>query len=71
MSEKTSGRPGRRLVPATKVWKQRYGVCARTGSRWQKDPRLEFPSPLIINNRQYFYEDQLELWERKRAARKA
>jgi DNA-binding XRE family transcriptional regulator len=29
------------------------GVCRRTIERWEKDPRLNFPKPLIVNGRKY------------------
>jgi predicted DNA-binding transcriptional regulator AlpA len=57
-------------LPASAVC-QRYGVVDRTLDRWLKNRELAFPKPLYINHRRYFDEAELEIWERKQAARKA
>jgi hypothetical protein len=57
----------RRLKPASQVW-NRYEITSRTGDRWLANPSLNFPKPLVINGRRYFYEDELVAWERSRAA---
>ena len=49
----------------------RYGVSEMTLHRWQKNPTLAFPTPLIINRRKFFDEDELVAWERQRAAGRA
>jgi hypothetical protein len=54
------------LLPARLVL-QRYHVCDRTLDRWIADPALGFPAPLIVNKRRYFYQHQLEQWERDHA----
>ena len=46
---------------------ERYGVCDRTIARWQVNPKLNFPKPVVINNRKYFDDDQMTAWERSRA----
>ncbi len=46
----------------------RYHIADRTLDRWLADPTMEFPRPLIINNRRYFSDPELIAWERKRAA---
>jgi hypothetical protein len=43
----------------------RYGVASRTVERWQQDPKLEFPKPLVINTRKYWSVRDLESWERR------
>jgi hypothetical protein len=48
---------------------QRFNVCDRTIARWQIDPDLEFPRPIIVNGRKYFDEDELSRWERAQASR--
>jgi hypothetical protein len=36
------------------------GVCARTISRWQEDPKLGFPEPIRINNNRFWRLSDLE-----------
>jgi predicted DNA-binding transcriptional regulator AlpA len=55
------------LIPARKV-QDRYQVTDRTIDRWVSDEQLGFPKPLVINRRRYFYESELEAWERNRVA---
>jgi hypothetical protein len=45
----------------------RYGVCNRTLSRWDRNPELNFPKPIIINHRKYRDEEELEAWDRVQA----
>ena len=47
---------------------KRFKVVDRTISRWQADPRLNFPKPIIINRRKYFDENEIVAWERARAS---
>jgi len=58
----------RRLIPDPQVWK-RYSVTSMTGWRWDHNPALNFPKPVVINGRKYRYEDELEDWERQQATR--
>lgn len=58
--------PGVRL-PSGLVAK-RYGRDRRTIERWERDDKLAFPRPLIINRRKYWLLTELEAWERARAA---
>lgn len=46
----------------------RFSTSERTISRWQADPGLGFPRSLLINGRHFIPLDQLEEWERHRAA---
>jgi hypothetical protein len=32
--------------------------------RWQRNPELNFPLPIVINGRKYWALDELEAWER-------
>jgi hypothetical protein len=58
---------GRKLP--TRAVCERYGnVSDRTISRWQANPALNFPKPIVINNRKYFDEDELTAFDRARAA---
>jgi hypothetical protein len=56
--------------PARKVC-DRYDIVDRTLDRWIADPAMDFPRPLIINNRRYFSEPELIAWERRRAGKVA
>jgi hypothetical protein len=49
----------------------RYGVSDRTVARWERDPDLRFPQPLLVNGRKYFDEDELTRWDRANASRTA
>jgi hypothetical protein len=49
---------------------ERYGVCDRTLTRWERDPRLNFPPPTIINGRKYDDEDRLTAWDRANVVRR-
>lgn len=54
-------------VPKRKV-AERNGVSVRTISRWEGDPELNFPRPIIINGRRYYDEAELRAWEQSRKA---
>jgi hypothetical protein len=47
---------------------ERYQVHLRTLYRWDDRPALGFPKPIRINGRKYRRVNQLETWERWRAA---
>lgn len=47
---------------------KRYGVCRRTVQRWEDDPRLNFPQPMIRNGRKYDNEEKLHIWDEACAA---
>jgi len=74
MSITSTGLSDAELLSAAAVMR-RYGICNRTLGRWLKGeaahPRykgLDFPPPLYINKRRYWSVNQLQDWERKRAA---
>jgi len=46
---------------------RRYDVSDRTISRWEQDPELGFPQPMIVNGRKFDLLDALEAWEKTRA----
>jgi hypothetical protein len=58
------------LLPDSKV-RRRFGVCGRTLTRWDQNPTLAFPPPIVINNRKYRRLSELQAWERARAAGKS
>jgi hypothetical protein len=46
---------------------ERYGRTPRTIKRWKKNPKLDFPpADIIINNREYREDTNIEAWERRR-----
>ena len=47
---------------------RRYGIDTRSLFRWRNDPDLNFPTPMIVRDRTFFALDELEAWERLRAA---
>ena len=47
---------------------RRYGVDNRSLHRWRNDPDLNFPVAMIVHGRTFFALDELETWERSRAA---
>ena len=55
------------LAPARQVC-ERYGITTRTLSRWLGRPELNFPKPLVVNGRRYWRLNEIEAWERVRAA---
>ncbi len=57
----------RRLLPDTLV-RQRYHRSAMTLKRWDQNPALKFPKPIVINGRKYRDEAELDSWEREQAA---
>ena len=63
------GPPDLRLVRlSTGAVAARYGVTTRSVDRWWKNPDLNFPQPIIINERKYWAVTDLETWERGRVA---
>jgi predicted DNA-binding transcriptional regulator AlpA len=52
-------RSSRKLLP-TRVVMDRYSVSDRTIDRWVADPKLNFPQPIRINRKRFFYEHELE-----------
>ena len=62
-----SNESSRTYLPGPKT-ARRYGVSDRTISRWEADLKLGFPQPMIVNGRKFHPLDELEAWERSRAA---
>ena len=61
----------RRQLQSARSVAERYDVTGRTIDRWIADKELAFPRPVVINNRRYFYTDELEIFERSRIAGQA
>jgi hypothetical protein len=55
----------RRYQPRRKTWEERYKVCEMTVHRWERDPKLAFPTPLEINGKKYDDIDLLDEWDRQ------
>ena len=56
-----------RLIPDPVV-ARRYSKSGRTIMRWDSDPHLGFPAPVVIRGRKYRRESELIAWERQLAA---
>jgi predicted DNA-binding transcriptional regulator AlpA len=54
---------GRKLL--TRHLCARYRVSDRTIDRWMRDPRLEFPQPIIVNRRRYWDESEIAAFDAK------
>jgi hypothetical protein len=57
----------RRLVPDPRVC-DRYGIHSSTLRNWDLDPEMGFPKPIRINKRKYRDEEELDRFDRERAA---
>jgi predicted DNA-binding transcriptional regulator AlpA len=44
-----------------------FDVSSMTIWRWERDLRLNFPKPTIINSRKYWSRDSIDSWMRERA----
>ena len=58
----------KRYLPEPKVC-ERYGVSHMAPRRWDADPELDFPKPIIIRGRKYRDLDALEAFEERQRAR--
>jgi predicted DNA-binding transcriptional regulator AlpA len=52
----------KRLLPDPRVC-ERYSVTGMTLWRWDHDPNLNFPKPIIIRNRKYRDEAELDAFD--------
>jgi hypothetical protein len=57
----------RRLRARTEVARQRYGRHPKTLERWEADPALGFPKSRLIRKRHYYFEDELDDYDRRLA----
>ena len=55
-----------KLIPEAQV-ALRYGRHITTLSRWDRDPDLGFPKVIIIRNRRYRDEEQLDAFDKAQA----
>jgi hypothetical protein len=58
---------GRRSLPDPKVC-ARYGIHTTTLRNWDQDPEMKFPKPIRIKKRKYRDEEELDRFDRERAA---
>jgi hypothetical protein len=58
---------GRRLIPDKEV-SLRYGKHVSTLKNWDQNPTLGFPKPIYINGRRHRDADELDAFDRARAA---
>jgi hypothetical protein len=56
--------PQRRLS-STRSTAEFFDVCTRTIERWRRDPDLGFPTPIVINGRNYHDAEELEAFRAK------
>jgi hypothetical protein len=64
----TSTSNDKRILPDRMVC-DRYQVVSRTLARWDANPALQFPKPIVINSRKYRIEAELDAWDREQAAK--
>jgi hypothetical protein len=57
----------RRVFVAGAKLPDRYDCSAQTIWRRRKDPKLDFPKPVVINGRNHFVLSELETFERRMA----
>jgi hypothetical protein len=58
-------RPKGELVKGSEAARE-HGVCGKTWSRWQADPAIGLPKPVIIGTREYFIRAELDAWKSSR-----
>ena len=51
------------LLTARDVETRYGGVSRNTLFRWQRDPELDFPRPVVIRGRHYWRVEELAAWE--------
>jgi hypothetical protein len=57
-----------KYLPDATVARERYRVHPTTIWRWDRDPSLNFPPPLVINKRKYREVAALDAWDATRTA---
>jgi hypothetical protein len=60
---------GTKYLPDAKV-RRRYGVHYTTIRNWDRDPSLNFPAPIVINDHKYRSIDELDAWDQSRVAKR-
>ena len=64
-----TGPPDDDMLLTSKQTRDRCGgVTTMCLWRWQRDPRVQFPAPIKINNRNYWTLGDLRRWQQDRAA---
>jgi hypothetical protein len=57
----------KKLLPEAKV-AERYGVTTVTLWRWDNDPDLGFPKPIVIRQRKYRDVEQLDAFDARQSS---
>jgi predicted DNA-binding transcriptional regulator AlpA len=60
------GAPRSKKLLPTRAVMDRYSVSDRTIDRWVADPALDFPQPIRISRKRFFYEAELEEFDETR-----
>lgn len=58
----------RKMLTANAVKARNNNISNPTLYRWERDPDLGFPKPVVIRRRKFYFEDELEAWEARQAA---
>ena len=59
---------GQVLLTAAQVRRRFGSISDMTLRRWLNNTKLKFHSPTSINGRRYWYEGELDAWERARVS---
>jgi hypothetical protein len=54
------------IQPRSETARQ-FGKTTRTLERWERDPKLGFPAPIVINRLKYDSVRKLQQWKRQQA----
>jgi hypothetical protein len=66
LSEIDTDRQAQMALIAESKAAKRYGVCKRTLDRWDDQPELGFPPPILINGRKYRDTELLDAFDAAR-----
>tara|TARA_R110000868_G_scaffold35458_5_gene127091 strand:- start:1076 stop:1273 length:198 start_codon:yes stop_codon:yes gene_type:complete len=56
-----------KMIAARQVRMRIGNISDMTLYRWLNDPRLSFPKPIVIQNRRYWREEDVDRWLSERA----
>lgn len=56
-----------RMISAIQVRKCIGNISDMTLYRWLHNERLNFPKPIVIQNRRYWHEEDVDRWLKERA----
>jgi hypothetical protein len=58
-------------VTSKKVCERYGGISSMTLWRWERDPRLNFPKPMVVNGRKLYGEPELDEFDAEQRQREA